>query len=96
MLESKNIAFEDVSCQNPRRPISYTLLRDLPESVRSNTIYHTENGAMTRDDWLDTYERHIPEHIEQMRANCDDWVRQKGAGYPSDRLGQKGIPSCER
>lgn len=35
---------------------------------------------MTMDDWLDTYERHISEHIEQMRANYEDWVRQKAAG----------------
>lgn len=80
MLESKNIAFDDVSCQNRRKPISYTLLWDLPESVRSNTIYYTENGAMTMDDWLDTYQGHIPKHIEQMRANYEYWVRQKGAG----------------
>lgn len=63
---------------------SYTLIeeliKDLPEAVWSNTVYHTENGVITMDDWLGTYERHIPEHIEQMQANYDDWLRQKGAG----------------
>jgi hypothetical protein len=29
---------------------------------------------MTMDDWLDTYERHIPEHIEQMQAVYEDWL----------------------
>jgi hypothetical protein len=58
---------------------SYTLIKDLPEAVWSNTVYHTETGAMTMDDWLDTYERHIPEHIGQMQGNYDDWVRQQGA-----------------
>lgn len=59
---------------------SYTLIKYLPETVWSNTVYHTENGVITMDDWLHTYERHIPEHIEQMQFNYDDWVRQKGAG----------------
>ena len=59
---------------------SYTLIKDLPETVWSNTVHHTESGKMTMDDWLDTYERHIPEHIEQMQANYADWLRQEGAG----------------
>ena len=53
---------------------SYTLIRDLPDSVWSNTVHHTENGVMTMDDWLDTYERHVPEHIAQMQAIYDEWV----------------------
>lgn len=57
------------------RLASYQLIRDLPEAVWSNTVTHTENGLMTLDDWLDTYERHIPDHIAQMQAIYDDWVR---------------------
>lgn len=57
---------------------SYTLIKDLPAPVWSNTVYHTESGVMTLDDWLNTYERHIPDHIEQMQANYEDWVRQAG------------------
>jgi hypothetical protein len=45
---------------------SYTLIKALPEATWANTIHHSENGWMTFDDWLDVYERHIPEHIEQM------------------------------
>ena len=59
---------------------SYTLIKDLPETVWSNTVYHTETGMMTLDDWLVTYERHIPDHIEQMQAIYADWLRQKGVG----------------
>jgi hypothetical protein len=59
---------------------SYTLIKDLPETVWSNTVHHTESGRMTMDDWLDIYERHIPEHIEQMQTNYADWLRQEGAG----------------
>jgi hypothetical protein len=54
---------------------SYMLIKDLPDSAWSNTIYHSENGTMTMGDWLDTYERHIPEHIEQMQANYADWLK---------------------
>lgn len=59
---------------------SYRLIKDLPESVWSNTVHHTEDGDITMEDWLDTYERHVPEHIEQMQANYDEWVKQKSAG----------------
>ena len=31
---------------------------------------------MTMDDWLDIYERHIPEHIDQMQRVYDDWVKE--------------------
>lgn len=57
---------------------SYTLIKDLPDMVWANTVNHTENGIMTMDDWLDTYERHIPEHIQQMRKNYEDWLKNSG------------------
>jgi hypothetical protein len=59
---------------------SFTLIKDLPASAWSNTVTHTESGVMTMDDWLDTYERHIPVHIAQIQANWEDWERQKGSG----------------
>lgn len=52
---------------------SYTLIKNLPEDVWANTIYHSENGWMTFDDWLHVYEQHIPEHIEQMDAIHTAW-----------------------
>jgi DinB family protein len=52
---------------------SYTLIRDQPESVWANTVHHTESGLMTMDEWLDIYNRHIPDHIQQMQAVYDDW-----------------------
>lgn len=55
------------------RLASYQLIRSLPDSVWANTIDHPENGTMTMEDWLDVYERHIPEHIAQMRADHADW-----------------------
>jgi hypothetical protein len=62
------------------RRASYALIVDLPASVWSNTVNHTESGVMTMDEWLDTYERHIPQHVEQMQGNYDDWVRQQRMG----------------
>ena len=68
---------------------SYTLIKDLAEPVWANTVYHTENGEMTLDEWLNTYERHIPEHIAQMQANYDDWLRQAGdKSMPAERPGK--------
>jgi hypothetical protein len=55
---------------------SYTLIKALPDYVWSNTVNHTQDGIIPMDTWLDTYERHIPEHIEQMQGNLDDWIRR--------------------
>ena len=59
---------------------SYRLVKDLPAAAWSNTVIHSENGEMTMDDWLDTYDRHVTDHINQMQAVFDDWVRQNETG----------------
>ena len=59
------------------RQNSFILIQDQPDSVWANKAYHTESGEMTMDDWLDTYERHIPEHIEQMQGVYEEWERGK-------------------
>lgn len=56
---------------------SYTLIQGLPETAWANTVDHSEIGLMTLDDWLDTYERHVPEHLEQMQANYEDWMSRE-------------------
>ena len=58
------------------RKISYALISDLPETVWSNLAYHSENGPMTLDDWLEVYARHVSDHVEQMRAVYEMWVDQ--------------------
>lgn len=55
---------------------THELIREQPGALWSNTIHHSENGPMTMEEWLDVYERHIPEHIEQMEAIYADWQRQ--------------------
>ena len=57
---------------------SYTLIANLPEPVWAQTVHHPENGTMRLDDWLDVYERHVPEHIAQMEAVYTAW-RGQGA-----------------
>ncbi len=52
---------------------TYKLIKRLPASTWSNTIEHSENGPMTLDEWLDVYERHIPEHLEQMQRIYAAW-----------------------
>ena len=54
---------------------TWELIRDLPESVWSNTCYHPENGDMTQEDWLEVYERHVAEHVEYMRQNYAEWLK---------------------
>ena len=54
---------------------SHTLIKSLPEPVWAQSSYHPENGDTTLDDWLDTYERHVSEHIEYMRQNHEAWIR---------------------
>lgn len=56
---------------------TYKLIRNLPETAWQNTVYHSENGLMTLEDWLETYAEHIPAHIRQMRAVYKDWLRQR-------------------
>lgn len=52
---------------------SYNLIRTLPKGVWAHTIDHPENGMMTMDDWLDTYARHVPDHLAQMARVYQEW-----------------------
>lgn len=60
------------------RLTTYNLVKMLPDAkVWSNTIVHSENGVMTMEDWLHTYEQHIPDHINQMREVHQVWLETK-------------------
>ena len=52
---------------------TYRLIRNLPDDVWLHTMEHTENGTITMDDWLHTYEDHIPAHVRQMREIYQEW-----------------------
>ena len=55
------------------RMLSHRLIADLPDEIWTHTIHHSENGPMTMDDWLDIYERHVPDHIQQMEMVYEAW-----------------------
>lgn len=56
------------------RKLSYDLIKTAPEEVWSRECYHPEDGMITMDDWLDTYQRHIPDHISQMESIHQSWL----------------------
>lgn len=64
------------------RRSSYDLIKNQPEPVWEQTIYHPESGTMSMDDWLDTYERHVGEHVEQMYNVYHQWLAPKF--YPTE------------
>jgi hypothetical protein len=53
---------------------SYQLIATLPDEAWAHTVEHSDSGTMTMDDWLDTYARHVTDHIEQMAAVYADWL----------------------
>ena len=54
---------------------SYELLRTVPDRVwLSATIEHSESGTITMEQWLKTYEQHIPIHILQMQRIYGAWL----------------------
>lgn len=59
------------------RTASYEVIKALPETTWANTVVHSENGEMTMDDWLDIYDRHIPDHIAQMHEVYAAWQAQQ-------------------
>ena len=59
------------------RRASYKLIKTIPDPVWSHTIEHSENGTMTLEDWLISYEDHTPEHIAQMREVYAAWAKQR-------------------
>jgi hypothetical protein len=55
------------------RQSSYELIQTVPHDVWQNETYHPESGQMSFDDWLDTYSRHVPDHIAQMERIFRAW-----------------------
>lgn len=58
------------------RRCSYNLVKPLPEAVWSNEVIHSDSGRMTFEEWLDIYNSHVPDHLAQMQATYDEWVKQ--------------------
>ncbi|MBK8901764.1 MAG: DinB family protein [Anaerolineaceae bacterium] len=60
------------------RQSTYELIQTLPDEVWQHQAYHPESGQMSLDDWLDTYTRHVPEHIAQMERIYEAWKNGNG------------------
>lgn len=52
---------------------SYHLIKDLPASVWTATVEHSDDGTMTFDDWLVTYDNHVIDHVRQMDGIYQAW-----------------------
>ena len=61
------------------RQSSYELIQTLPDGVWQNEAHHSERGQMSFDDWLDTYCRHVPDHIAQMERIYQAWQQRQNA-----------------
>ena len=52
---------------------THKLILTLPEETWTHTAYHPEAGTITLDDWLNTYARHVTDHIDQMETAFMAW-----------------------
>lgn len=57
---------------------SYALIQTLHEETWEHSAYHPEDGVITLEDWLDTYARHVPDHVEQMERVYRAWQQRAG------------------
>ena len=83
MTWSKELHYHDRSTDDALelfrclRACSYKLIKTLPDSVWAISVNHSESGRMTFDEWLEIYDNHIPEHVEQMQRVYHAWSKQK-------------------
>lgn len=83
-LWAKNLSYHNQSIEDALelfkwlRKASYELIKKVDEQTwQTATINHSENGAMTFESWLKTYEEHVPVHIRQMQRNLHAWRGQR-------------------
>jgi hypothetical protein len=60
------------------RAENYELLKSLPESAFERTGVHSERGAVTLRQLLDTYAEHAESHARQMQAIREGFKKAKG------------------
>jgi|SRR5437870_7660068 len=60
------------------RAENYELLKALPEDAFARTGNHTERGAMTLLQLLETYAEHAESHARQMQAIREEYKKVKG------------------
>lgn len=67
------------------RRMTHQVLNSVPERVWSHTIEHPREGRITLEQWVAIQERHVPHHIEQMRANYELWLKTHPPRKPASR-----------
>lgn len=57
------------------RQSTYELLKRQPDNVFTHSVTHPEypDEPYTFEGWLNIYARHIPDHIEQIKATYQAW-----------------------
>ena len=62
------------------RQTTYRLLKSLPEDVFSHSVIHPEyDEPYTFERWLNIYNKHIPDHIEQIKNTVALWRKSSKA-----------------
>ncbi len=73
-LDYQNLETEDaVELFRWLRNNTYKLIQTLPAATWAHTAYHPEAGTISLDNWLDTYARHVPDHVNQMETVFKAW-----------------------
>lgn len=69
----------DLALENFRilRLRTYNLIKSLDHSAWENYYIHPESGKMGLIDWLDVYESHVDEHLEQIEKIYSQWVTRE-------------------
>ena len=55
------------------RKLTVNLIKELPEEFWKLSVEHDEYGEYTLERWLEIYEPHIPDHINQMKKVYEIW-----------------------
>ena len=55
------------------RSLTHPILESLDATVWAHTVTHSERGPWTLEDWLDTYTRHVEEHLAQLERAVMTW-----------------------
>jgi hypothetical protein len=67
------------------RKMTHHLLITVPDSIWLNTVEHPRDGKINLEHWIGLEERHIPHHLQQMRANYEVWAKTHPPRKPATR-----------
>jgi hypothetical protein len=57
------------------RRSTHRLLIGLRESLWHTAFDHSRHGKINMETWLEIQERHIPDHLDQMKENYRGWLK---------------------